>query len=548
VLKKLALALFMILALTACSFFQDFPQMISGERENTSNTDNNIIEDDDPDATEMVKPVAEANPLDLSFALNESLAAEAEIGPEGGSLSVEASDGTLFNLVIPEEALLSPETIRMTPADAISGFPSDEATISGVMLEPEGLIFFKPASLEINPVETIKEMEMVGFGTATAGEDFYLQPAVNDGDRLILPLLHFSGHGMVQARKDEMARIQELYTPTTAQNNATDQLGTIISLVDDPKAQLDAMTEIMRQWFDNSISVRIRNAAVFDDRLDTAVGEFIAWKTMIEDLDLTFGFDGALKESLRDEFYQGLDELAATFKSAFQKASESCTTNRDPEEAFKMYRYGLTATYLQLWGRSGLDKDEASDMVEACFKFEFVFRSKTEGSLNDDAKVSQVTARIPLEIDEMGDLDYTGGLLSEKGDLTFEVNTLAKLPNNCKMGSKPGEMAISVVFKLNYSLYSAWSISEVKILMLFIEDPQELVTCTVQGIDSSTPVLFWRPAFQVVNNGFFDGPFMEMVLPIVNEGDVFAEMELYGPIPDIPNGEEVSTYQIIHNP
>jgi len=548
VLKKLALALFMILALTACSFFQDFPQMISGERENTSNTDNNIIEDDDPDATEMVKPVAEANPLDLSFALNESLAAEAEIGPEGGSLSVEASDGTLFNLVIPEEALLSPETIRMTPADAISGFPSDEATISGVMLEPEGLIFFKPASLEINPVETIKEMEMVGFGTATAGEDFYLQPAVNDGDRLILPLLHFSGHGMVQARKDEMARIQELYTPTTAQNNATDQLGTIISLVDDPKAQLDAMTEIMRQWFDNTISVRIRNAAVFDDRLDAAVGEFIAWKTMIEDLDLTFGFDGALKESLRDEFYQGLDELAATFKSAFQKASESCTTNRDPEEAFKMYRYGLTATYLQLWGRSGLDKDEASDMVEACFKFEFVFRSKTEGSLNDDAKVSQVTARIPLEIDEMGDLDYTGGLLSEKGDLTFEVNTLAKLPNNCKMGSKPGEMAISVVFKLNYSLYSAWSISEVKILMLFIEDPQELVTCTVQGIDSSTPVLFWRPAFQVVNNGFFDGPFMEMVLPIVNEGDVFAEMELYGPILDIPNGEEVSTYQIIHNP
>lgn len=552
-IKKLALALFLILALTACSFFQALPQTISGDGANSTDTEVNPIEeeikeDDKPAETETVAPVAEANPLDLTFSLEETLAAEAEIGPEGGSLSVEASDGTLFNLVIPEEALFSPELIRMTPADSISGFPSDEATITGVKLEPEGLIFFKPASIEIIPAETVEGMEMVGFGTAPDGEDFYLQPSFDAGDGLILPLLHFSGHGMVQARKDEMARIQELYTPTTAQNNAVDQLGTIISLVDDPQAQLDAITQIMRQWFDHSISVRIRNAAIFDDELDTAVGEFIVWKNMIEDLDLTLGFDGALKENLRDEFYQGLDELATTFKDAFQKASERCISDKEPEEAFKMYRYGLTATYLQLWGRSGLDKDEASDLVEACFQFEFVFRSKTEGSLNGDGKVSQVTSRIPLEIDDMGDLDFTGGLLSEKGDLTFEVNTLENKPDNCEMGSNPGEMSVSVIFKLNYSMYNAWSISEVKILMLFVEDPVELVTCAVQGIDSSTPVLFWRPAFQVVNTGFFNGPFMEMDLPIVNEGEVFAEMELYGPIPDIPNGEETSTYQIIHNP
>ncbi len=436
----------------------------------------------------------------------------------------------------------------MTPASSVSGLPFEDPAPVGVRLEPEGLIFFKAVSLEIQPASIQEGLEWVGFGSDTGGQDFHLQPSVKQDGMLHLSLAHFSDYGMAQARKEEVRRLVIHIRHPLLKTMLWIRSQQLVDLVDDPTAQLDAITQALGQWFDNSILVRIQNAAVFDDRLDAAVGEFLSWKNWVEDLDLVLDFNGKLKDNLEDKLIKGLDALAVAFKNAFEKSSERCTSNKDPEEGFRMYRYGLVATYLQLWGRSGLDQNEAKNLLTACFKFDYLFRSKVVIQTDKGTKTSQVMARIPLKIDESGDLDYTGGILTEKGPLTFEINTLSNIPDFCELKSKPGEMSVSVIFKLNYSQNNPWSISVIHVMMLFTNRPEESITCTTQGQTISSLLLTWRPMFQAANKAFFEGGFMKLDLPIVKKGEIFAEQELFGPIEGVPDSDESSTYQIIHTP
>ena len=557
-IKKILFSLFIVVTLTACSLFQFLPQSIDNgdeqppnELENNSGEGVSVAEDEKPDgetSSEEVPDIPEANPLSLSISLNESFAVEAEIGPEGGEIEVMTEDGTFFKLEIPAGALISPEIIRMIPLSSIDGLPVESGQAVGVRLEPTGMVFFSPATLTIQQSEPGDGTVPLGFGTMSEGEDFHLQLSQSDENESRLFLFHFSNYGVMRARQEEIGRLNELYSPSTAQNYAIDQSMVIIDLVDDPEAQLDAYERIMKQWFDSSLRTRIGNAAVFVDRLESAVGEFLAWKNMIETIDIGFGFEGQLSERLSSEMEEALDGLAAAFISAFERSFNRCLQDNDPEEAFRMYRYGLTASYLELWGRAGLNESDAKGKLESCFSFEFVFRSKVEGSADGTEKVSQVLAEIPLDIDNANDLDITGGLLTNSGSLDFEINTLSPKPSYCDTSGNSGRMGVSINAKLNYSLYQPWIIEEIKAILIFTERPEEIVTCTVQGVTQSTPVLWWRPLFQVVNQPFFDGPIMEISLPIVKRGETFAEIELYGEIPEIPSGFERTKYELLHKP
>jgi len=557
-IKKILFSVFVVITLSACSLFQNFSQSIINDDDQApieSTSDSGAVipsQEGDESDTEALPgdnlDIPEANPLSLSIRLDETLAVEAEIGPEGGSLEVTTGEGGLFRLEIPAGALIGPETIRMIPLSSIEGLPVESGQGVGVRLEPTGMVFFKPATLTIEQSGADDGTIPLGFGTMSEGEDFHLQLAQSDGNESRLFLLHFSNYGVMRARQEEIGRLNELYSPSTAQNYAVDQTMVIIKLVDDPEAQLDAYEKILRQWFNNSLITRIQNAAVFDDRLEAAVGEYLAWENMIEMFDLVYEFEGQLAERLSSEIEEALDGLAAAFITAFDRAYSRCLQDNEPEEAFRMHRYGLTASHLELWGRAGLDEAETKRKLQSCFSFEFVLRSKVEGGADGGEKVSQVLARIPLKYDNVTDFDIGGAIIVNEGSLDFEINTISPMHPNCHLSGKSGQVGVSLIAKLNYSLYQPWSIKEVKTFLIFSERPEEIITCTVQGITTSTPILWWRPLFQVVNEPFFDGPFMEISLPIENRGDTFAEIELYGPIPQIPNGQERTKYELLHKP
>src|SRR5947209_3801477 len=80
--------------------------------------------------------VTDARAINIGVVLDASRAATAVIGTAGGSLTATASDGTIFTLTIPSQALLSSETVTITPVAQAMNVPFSGGLVAGVELEP----------------------------------------------------------------------------------------------------------------------------------------------------------------------------------------------------------------------------------------------------------------------------------------------------------------------------------------------------------------------------------------------------------------------------
>lgn len=139
----------------------------------------------------------------LTVTTADEQAASALIDEGGGGLTATLGSLT-FTLAIPADALLSPETITMTPISSIRGSPLEQAPVGGVVFAPDGLLLAAPALLTITggpPTD-----DTIGFGFDGSGADFHLVPFL-PGDAVVLPVLHFSGLAYGPASLAIVARI-----------------------------------------------------------------------------------------------------------------------------------------------------------------------------------------------------------------------------------------------------------------------------------------------------------------------------------------------------
>src|SRR3954454_16670310 len=72
--------------------------------------------------------------------------ASARITVSGGTLQASGSDGTVYTLTIPPDALVGDTTISMTPLTGASGLELSGGRFIGVQFEPDGLQFFQKAT------------------------------------------------------------------------------------------------------------------------------------------------------------------------------------------------------------------------------------------------------------------------------------------------------------------------------------------------------------------------------------------------------------------
>lgn len=120
----------------------------------------------------------------VQFEKDESTSISLEYDPDSDKaqqLSLTASDGTEWNLVIPAHALLKSTTIKMTSLKNIES-ASLGSLKSGVLLEPDGLEFLKPAALT-----------MSGSGM---GDNPILLGGTHDGSKIELAMVEKSGQGI----------------------------------------------------------------------------------------------------------------------------------------------------------------------------------------------------------------------------------------------------------------------------------------------------------------------------------------------------------------
>ncbi len=103
----------------------------------------------------------------------------AEIGPEGGTLSITTPDNITYELIFPPDALEESTLISLIPIETIDGLPFEGGLQGAVRIEPDGLMLDLPATLRITRADTAPVpdgMVTLAFGFDGSGQEFHLMP------------------------------------------------------------------------------------------------------------------------------------------------------------------------------------------------------------------------------------------------------------------------------------------------------------------------------------------------------------------------------------
>ena len=122
-------------------------------------------------------------------------AARSTIGPDGGSVTARAADGTSFVLAVPAGALAAPTQLTMTPVTRLTGVPLTGGFAAAAHFAPEGLRFAQPATLTVTLPKGVAGGRFVGFGYEGTGAAVFFERARRSGRTVTVQVEHFSGAG-----------------------------------------------------------------------------------------------------------------------------------------------------------------------------------------------------------------------------------------------------------------------------------------------------------------------------------------------------------------
>jgi hypothetical protein len=150
-----------------------------------------------------------ANPINLKLTLDATTKAVSAMVPSigGGTLTTTSTNGTSFQLNIPDGALAADTQITMTPVTSISNLPLNGLG-GAVKLDPEGLFFYKDVTLTIKPTVAIPVTNQVLFGFSGSGTDMILAtPPKPFNSAIQVSLRHFSGAGVGNGVSEQKAAV-----------------------------------------------------------------------------------------------------------------------------------------------------------------------------------------------------------------------------------------------------------------------------------------------------------------------------------------------------
>lgn len=280
----------------------------------------------------------------------------------GGTMTATGADGTVFTLTIPAKALLSDESITMTPMLGVDGLPVSGGFVAGVQLEPDGLRLFKPATLTIQTPVPVPVDQQAPFSYHSSGQDFSFYPlAMGSGIRF--NLVHFSGEGLGQGSQTQS------FTPSDPESGLQNQAAQLINHERacpgcDPQFQ-SKLQDLFQQYYDQVVTPAINQALTDDSVAISAIAQALGWARQIELLGLsqTPPFDAEeqfifqqLPKILANAFNQAYgrcqnDTAARDRMTEFQKMlgvirSLALMGNEDPSDLIPNYKQELAACAL----------------------------------------------------------------------------------------------------------------------------------------------------------------------------------------------------------
>jgi hypothetical protein len=288
-----------------------------------------------PTATPTPPPLsATPNPVAVTVHLDDSHAASATLGSAGGTVRATGADGTLYILTVPKNAVDDGTTITLTPISALGNLPLQSLT-AAVRLQPEGLRFGAPATLEIDFAGASGASRRFSFTSGGDGADWHLYPQTSDAYHATLRLLHFSEYGIGTGTAATVIAAAQ-HPPTSWQAQA-EQLGAMLNASHEaqtagapdpysPQQLLDASVSVLRAAYNGEVVPALQVLQTSDDvgAVTAAAQTVLAWDRQVQ----LIGLDTLpeTKDEFGPQYAAHMDLIGKAIARLYRKAEEECGT------------------------------------------------------------------------------------------------------------------------------------------------------------------------------------------------------------------------------
>jgi len=268
--------------------------------------------------------------------LETARAANDSIGPAGGTITSTGTNGIVYTLTVPPNALRTPRRITMTPVKAIRTLPMSGGVLGAIDLEPAGLHFTKPVRLKIAAATTPPAgKHLVGFSFEQQGDSLGLEVVADSGSSATVLLSHFSGGGAVFGSTSDIAAfVQNSINSSNANITFIDSL-LVLSMLS-PR-DFNAELQVLRTWFNQHIIPEIQLA-----QNDSALGVAIIDYNIAIATQLAFGISAA--SALGPEKAAAAAAIAPKLRQAIQDENSVCKQQRSIEAAANALFWQTQAT------------------------------------------------------------------------------------------------------------------------------------------------------------------------------------------------------------
>jgi hypothetical protein len=197
----------------------------------------------------------EPDPLSLTIEVDSDYQTSEEIGGAGGTLRLEGPAGETYTLEIPENALLSEETITMTRVSSVEDIDADGHGLMAVDLQPEGLVLLRPGALRFESPQQPQGLALTGFTARGNGDEAHEVLAVEADGSVEFAVRHFSKWGYTSASRANQEYLSEQvvdHSPSSVAEFTMDQLSAAYKeakVTNDWDALLLAVTALKRYEF-----------------------------------------------------------------------------------------------------------------------------------------------------------------------------------------------------------------------------------------------------------------------------------------------------------
>jgi CARDB len=338
-----------------------------------------------------------ADPITVTPALEAGQGVSVPISAAaGGTITATGADGTTYALALPAGALLSDETITMTPVSAVPGSPLG-SLVGGVELGPEGLQLALPGTLTITPSAPVGQVSHTGFVAYEGGSDFSLYP-VNAGPGIAMTVTHFSTYGDAAATSAQVqTAIDHMPVRSDAQLQALVAQMTYAAVKAGHFPSAEELEPLYAAYYRDVIVPLLANAVTDEGYTFGAIRTLLVWANRVGTFHL--GDPGSLPELVQQfDGYQAV--LLKLITNGAQLAYQHCVSSYDAYEVVALLSLEQLAQQL------GDHETGASDLAQKCGHFELDITEHATQHTNagDDVFDASIGVEddIPIAIDATG--------------------------------------------------------------------------------------------------------------------------------------------------